>query len=821
MALCVAASLCSCEDRMAEHYAEPDYLQGSISEVLAADGRHTLFLQGVELCDWRRILDGKSILTVMAPDDDAMRAYLTAHYGTDDLTAIDRSEVRKLIGFHILYYPFRKEMLQNFRPKEGDGATEEQKATNAGLYYKFRTRSQDAPTKVQPARLWDDVNGMAVDTSGVTVDVYHLERFVPLFSSYMFQTKRIDAKRNYEYFYPATQWSADDGFHVSDASVTEYERIAKNGYIYYVDRVVTPLETIHHELEADERYSRYLSLYDQYDYYAVEPTLTNTYGGGTVTYYKRGYNGGAFTLPDIDSEWPVSDYSQMEALSGTAVSVFAPTDAAFDEFYRSYWGDEGTGYPSEVCYDSISSDAIGYLLSNSFYSSSIVFPEEIERGDVVNRYTKTVIRFDPDAVPQQGRRMCVNGVLYGQDLLTPPAVFGSVTGPAYKYKRYALFLKMLTTSSMLSTLTTDAVRFLMLYPSDDQFAAGEIWYDAATDKIKNGPVGSTTAGNLGSGDQSKYVNAHIVSLADGDEGLATGPGVSVYRTLSTDYKLYWYVKDGRITNSLQYASLIHYNGNNDVTAADLFVPFEELTFRGDAWSNGHAYAYDPVAARTLLPASTSRAIYPSFVPMMYAHRNDQGTLFQGFIQLLLKANMIDEQAQTMNFMTEDCLMLVPTTDAVKAAILAGTMPYVTAPAGLAADDPTFWNQLTVPADGSDEQTDFQHYLLEYFYPESTSPHNDYPYPRWLDAEQGAGQGTLSDLIPSIADISVMPSQNVTVQFFDNTSGADSRYPCGISALMGGNAVPLHDGYDWLPFVFEDGGVQFLDGIFPDVWPKGE
>ncbi len=128
MALCVAASLCSCEDRMAEHYAEPDYLQGSISEVLAADGRHTLFLQGVELCDWRRILDGKSILTVMAPDDDAMRAYLTAHYGTDDLTAIDRSEVRKLIGFHILYYPFRKEMLQNFRPKEGDGATEEQKA---------------------------------------------------------------------------------------------------------------------------------------------------------------------------------------------------------------------------------------------------------------------------------------------------------------------------------------------------------------------------------------------------------------------------------------------------------------------------------------------------------------------------------------------------------------------------------------------------------------------------------------------------------------------------------------------------------------------
>ena len=69
----------SCEDKMAQHYEEPAYLQGSISQILEKEGNYTLFLQGVDMCDWRRILDGKSNMTVMAPNDSAMNAYLVGH----------------------------------------------------------------------------------------------------------------------------------------------------------------------------------------------------------------------------------------------------------------------------------------------------------------------------------------------------------------------------------------------------------------------------------------------------------------------------------------------------------------------------------------------------------------------------------------------------------------------------------------------------------------------------------------------------------------------------------------------------------------------
>ena len=814
--LLAGAVFAACQSEMMDYYEEPDWIKGSIYEILEADGCYTQFLRGVDTCGYTSLLRGRSILTVMAPTDSSMVVYLKANYQADDISQLPAAEVKKLIGYHILYYAFDKSKLVNFRPKEGDGATEDQKDVNAGLYYKFRSRSQDAPEKTAPARMLLST-GEIVDTSGVEVDIYHLERFVPVFSYRMFDTKLIDAKRNYEYFFPDTEWTGQDGFNVSDASVIpqvdSWETIAKNGYIYKIDRVMRPLETIHTELAANSDYSLYLKLYDQYAYFAEDEELTSLYGGGTTTYWQRDYEGGAFSIPNIAREWPVSDYSAMTTLASVSNSVFAPTDAAFDEFYRSYWGDEGTGYPSEVCYDSVSSDAIGYLLSNSFYSGSLVFPDEITRGDIVNAYTKTVISFDVDAVPQANRKMCVNGALYGQSVLTPPAVFGSVSGPAYKYKGYSYFLKMLTTSGMLSTLTSDAVNFILLYPGNAQFEANQVWYDSETDKLKSGPVGSTTAGNLGSGEQAKYVNAHLISLTDAAEPLS-GAGLKVYRTLSPDYKLYWYVKDGRITNSFKYNSLIHYAGNMESTLDSVYTDYAELTFRGAAWSNGHCYEYDTRNGQMLFQGSNTNAIYAKFMPMIYAHRHDEGTLFQGFVQVLLKAGMIDETADgTMNYMNENCLILVPTTDAVKSALVAGNFPYMSVAAGTQPDDADFWDKVEAPAEDTEERTNLQHYLLQYFVPESTSPLADYPYPGFL-SESGYSDG-VSDGAPSIADITVSPSKSVNITFYDGCNTVS-----GLCAQAGdGTPVPLLDTYDCLPFVFDDGGVQFLNGIFEDKWPK--
>ena len=59
---------------------------------------------------------------------------------------------------------------------------------------------------------------------------------------------------------------------------------------------------------------------------------------------------------------------------------------------------------------------------------------------------------------------------------------------------------------------------------------------------------------------------------------------------------------------------------------------------------------------------------------MYGLRNDETTIFNAYIQLLIKAGMINEDSQDIPYMTESCLMLVPTNEAVKQAIVGGKIP---------------------------------------------------------------------------------------------------------------------------------------------------
>ena len=143
--LCSAVFWSSCQDNL-EYYDTPDNLKGSIYETLEDRGNYSIFLKGVDLGGYAPILKGKGVWTVMAPNDEAFASYLKSEYGVNSIEELSVDEIKKLIGFHIMYYSFDKNKLINFRPDEGDGATDEELMVNAGLYYKFRTKSQDALT---------------------------------------------------------------------------------------------------------------------------------------------------------------------------------------------------------------------------------------------------------------------------------------------------------------------------------------------------------------------------------------------------------------------------------------------------------------------------------------------------------------------------------------------------------------------------------------------------------------------------------------------------------------------------------------------------
>jgi len=762
----------ACQNKMELYYQEPDWLKGSIYEVLQERGDYSIFLKGIELAGFKSIVNGKSILTVMAPTDSAFNAYLEEHYGGKSIEELPRAELKKLIGFHILYYAFDKEKLINFRPGEGDGATKEEKLKNAGLYYKHRTKSQDGLS-------------LEIDTAGAEVSVYHMERFLPVFSYRMFQTKQIDAKYNYEYFFPTTAWRDDAGFNVSNAAVTEYSVLADNGYVYLVDRVLKPLETIYAELASNEDYSDFLELYDKYEYYQLDENLTLEYGDGTDLY--QHYH--TSPLPNIACEWPVTDYKKVTDLAFVSYSVFAPSNEAFRGFFREYW--EVGGYDS---LSEVSMQSIEYLLYNSVYSSSMVFPEEITKGLIENSYG-TVIKFDVDRIPQANRKICVNGSFYGCSELTPPAMFGSVTGPAFQYKKYSYFLKMLNTADLILTLCSDATSYFMLYPSNELMNQDGI--TQVDEVLYRG------AGKLSNSSQQNYVYAHVLSqdaITGSYRDLLTdaGTGNHVFRTLSPGMYLYWYMKDGKITNSVKFTELLY---NPALTEDQLFCSLQELSFR-DGWTNGKCYAYQNDVPY-LFEGSMENAIYSKFVPMMIGNRNNSATIYHGFVQLLELSGLLDFDSQSVLPVVESCLMFVPSTAAVKQAVQEGRLPGIVS-GSATVDDAGYFGKCTVTNADS-----LQYYLLKYFIPMSTAVISNYPYVGW---EENTAEG-----LPTLQsyDEPVEGGKVVTITTKIDVSDAGGKLSVQELDNDGnpvGGRVDVVEDYHYFPFIFDDACVHFIKEV---------
>lgn len=761
----------SCSD-LDEYFETPKWISGSIYQELQNNGNYSIFLQGVDLSGFEPIVNGKSILTVMAPNDDAMKLYLKNNYGTESISQIPKDELKKLIGFHILYYSFDKDKLVNFRPIEGDGATEEEKNVSAGLYYKFRTRSQDALSYKNEA---------TKDTA-----IYHFERMLPVFSYRMFQTKNIDAKTNYEYFYPETGWKDNSGFNIANAGVTEYADIANNGYIYQIDRVLKPTETIYKELQQAGTYTRFINEYDKYGTYNVDEDLTREYGNGT-TIYKRVFTSG---LPNIDCEWPVNDYKMIAALALNSYSVFAPTDKAWDDFFNDYWK-EG-GYES---LDEVDSVAIRDILFNSVCSSSIAFPEEIANGTITN-VNKEVISFNTDEV--KNRVICTNGVLYGCDVLTPPAKYISVTGPAYQNKIYGNFAIMVNNSGMTNTLASNAVRYIMLYASNEQIET----YRSIRREGSN--LVDINDRIVGTGITTPYVYAHVAAPSDGNTELPTS-GTKVYPTLSPDWKLYWYVKDGRITNSIKHNQRLKYAANT-VTEDEIWANFEKLAYRGDVngWSNGNAYSYD----RNFFEGDyrSDYAFSSSYLSLMWGQRTDTSTEFYGFINLLSKAGLLESGGNSLQFTADACLTFIPETQALEQAIKDGRIPGIDGSAATVGSTDFFDNCTITDSDA------LQYYLKVYFIPMSTAVMTNYPYLGWGENTEELG-GVIT------CQMETFPNPDGSTEILEtkvNIYDEGSKLTVGVADRATGivnRRVDVSPTYDYFPFIFADGCVHFIEDVF--------
>ena len=755
MLMCVAGGFVSCQDDIAEsdHYKSPDWLKGNAYEVLQQEGKYKSFLKAVDYSDYRQVVAGKTIVTVMAPADDAFASFLAkkGYSSVDDLYNKDPKYLNQLVGYHLMYYAYNWDKMVNFRPDAGDAATEEQKQKWAGYYYKHRTRSIQ-PVEELRVKLTPNAS------SDTLVNVYHYERYLPIFSNKLFETKGIDAAYNYQYFFPETKWNGKTGdkggFNVCNAEVLDQDHVVTdNGYLYHVSQVIEPLGTIYDAMKDNPNYSKFLGLYDSYSTY-VEASADINKSLGYVAYV---HNHG--DLPPIAREWPYNSWTAMEKLDKDGYNVFAPSNIAMDKFFTTYWSKEG-GYETLEDLDPL---IIKYFLYQSFSADNfLVFPEEIKNGTALTSFA-TPINIDPDKVTD--RKVCNNGLFYGMDNMDAPAIFSSVVGPAFKDTTYQCYLYALDRASVLLSLASNKTEFVTLMPSNLQFANTEpairLYETTSGKELQQYSSDAGAFVEMGSGAMSNIVNMHYA------QNIAELPTTGVKVVPASIAYNYWFVKDGKITTNALFNEQLEptYTGSP-------YVDLHPLSDNGKSWSNGNSYSYDATA---IFEAASGDGLAHRF-----AVCNDKNYCYYMFAQLLQKAGLIegDGISSSIAFPGDRFFVFVPTNEAIINNLkdIPGTDKLSVKDGALSGSPST------------SQKAQLANYLRSYFACSTLNSFTQYPY---------LGSTTKGEFNTTGASKLVVEEdgKNLFVRF------GDSDHKVAVSAT-----------YDCLPFAFSDGGFHLIDGI---------
>ncbi len=756
----VGSCLMSCQDIADDdHYKAPSWLKGNAWQVMESEGSYATFLHAIELTGFKPIVAGQSILTVMAPDDAAWATFLNqeGYTSVDEMWQRDPLQLKKTVGYHLMYYAYDWQKLVNFRPNEGDGATAEQREQSAGLWYKHRTHSQDGMELVRGK----------LEGQDTTLTVYHYERFLPVLSNRFFQTTGIAAQQNYEYFFPGSQWTVNgDGFQVANASVSgSAATVTDNGYLYHVSQVVRPLETIYQTLRQNPNYSSFISLYDRYAHFMPAATETSDNVGKPV--YLLSHS----PLPNIAQEWMTTDYRAMSQLSSVGYTIFAPSNQAINSFFQSYWTSEG-GYETLSDLDPLVAE---YFIKQSFADGNTIrFPEEIRQGLVETAFG-TPITIMPEEVDD--RLFCENGVVYGMNQMDPPAIFSSVVGQAFRDTTFQCFLYTLDRSELLLSLASRNSNFMVLMPTNRQYNQSEPQMRLnQTTQGKLLEVYSDENGNfatMGAGQARSIVNIHT---AQSNVGL----GVMPLQVLETNVAFnYWFVADGKITTSARFNQQLNpaYTGNPFVAFHQLLPGFNTGIQGAPTWSNGMAYTYD---SPDLFTEQTGDGL-----EHLLAVGNDKNYEYYLFSQLLQKAGLVSGGLlPSLASEGNRLVVFVPTNEAIRQHLsdIPGCKSLSV------ADDYTLTGTVT-----STNKTLLANYLRHYFLSSLMNTITTYPYP--------GSQMTGTFMAMSGEKIDVV-NDGLTARDMGTLSVGFHNQP----------RVAVSQKYHCLPFAFSDGCMQLLDGI---------
>lgn len=435
-----------CKSEIDGYFERPDYLKGNSYEFLKEKGNYTQFLKALEMTGYKDALDGRGLFSVFAPDDDAFSRYFKK-FGKSSLTDFNIDSLKVLISYHIIEYSFNREDFLAFTKT----SSAEEVEPGDGSNYKFETLAQEK------------IKMMEDPDKKKTVKVFNEKKFLPIISTTLLKTQEShNFEEDYKLFFPSIKWQGDkDKLYVANAAVTEAGTPVDNGYIYLVNEVISPLNTVYNNLEQDDDYRVFRETYDRFAYMHYDADITKNYaalGDSLFLFYHHLPHTTGDDLADIAQEWTVSKLeNDYESRLKYSYNCFAPKNDVFVDFMNSYF--EGVSHYSEVPLLKI------YYLLKSHVTNrqKLILPSLIDKGiegaygEKWNLKRSNISKYE----------LCSNGVIYGIDRILEPAVFTMVMQPFFKYPYFNTMLNIAHKQGTFTTMVDPEREFTVFAIKDD------------------------------------------------------------------------------------------------------------------------------------------------------------------------------------------------------------------------------------------------------------------------------------------------------------------------------------------------------------------
>lgn len=464
----VIFGLSGCNDHQ-ERYEDPPWLGGSTIETLEERGNYTIFLELMDRADYTDPIT-KQLFTVFVADDAAFQEYFSS-VGISSVDDLTDEEARQLFTLHVLRNPrSRFYLIYEYAWSE----LQTPKAEYASLFHRKETPSTSIPYK-------ETVKYSPVSDVGKERLIYTGNKNIPLFSQEFFYDYGGAADgSDYTFMYPGSTWEKGypegmEGLNWHNAQVIpnpklpdELEVRTSSGFIYFLDRPVSPMPSIEEYMIANQdKYGLYYDLLQRFANYTGQKIDEDR-----NVLYRKTYD----LVYDLAEERASSTNTAVPPQNMWA--AFLPQDALLQDYL------DNTVFKYYSAIDSIPRVTLYYIVQTQL-SRELVLKSKLAKGYFNAFGDATDLK--PDDL--NSGYMCSNGVVYDTKKVLEPNVFVTVPGILFFDKDYSTLLSIMNQGNMLTALSNPDSDVTLFATNNEDLEEYGIRYNETSDVVEfRGPI---------------------------------------------------------------------------------------------------------------------------------------------------------------------------------------------------------------------------------------------------------------------------------------------------------------------------------------------